>query len=54
VNDIALIKFAKRVDFLGKDKHLKPINLPKKNQNSPKDFECIVSGWVITNDTKAV
>lgn len=49
-NDISW-KLTKRVDFLGKDKHLKWVYLPKINQKTRTGFDGIVSFWGITNET---
>jgi hypothetical protein len=40
-----LIELTQKVDFEGSDSHIKPINLPKMNQNIDNRYKCIAIGW---------
>jgi hypothetical protein len=46
VNDIALIKLDRKVDF---DQNIKPIDLPDKNLVLKDGVECTATGWGLTD-----
>jgi hypothetical protein len=52
-NDILLIKLAEKVDFRGREKHLRPINLTNKNLNTDERLDCLVSVWGFTKLDKS-
>ncbi len=39
------MKILKRVDFSGKDKHIKVIRLPDKDLEIADELECFATGW---------
>lgn len=45
INDITLLKLTKKVDFNGKDNHLKPICLATKSLNLNAGSNCVATGW---------
>ncbi|CAG2122432.1 unnamed protein product, partial [Medioppia subpectinata] len=45
VNDITLLKLASKVDFNGRDKHLRPVCLPNKSFQIPTGAVCLATGW---------